>query len=772
MNYREWNLALGSNFFNEANKDVEQWIFVDLELISDIYQNTHPNAQNEEALKSFIEALRVGLISNNGQPIGNPTRTAMMLRGAWRRYESHNVLHNEHFQNPTETIIPPYFAFLCGVSLAYSLDPAWTVGLKKLGLNYDVQDQIDLWEDLQKWANRDRNGHFGRWFLRRWNENVGEGIVAAQHMIRPEDKRRLHRIFIEENWDPNVPVADELLTEALSQRADIHYIAQNLFNSDRRPSLMMRIQQELKNWNGTYQPSHLEQPVRRVSTQILRTLSVNNRTRQVESYGSRFLLSEEDFDGDGGVYEVSLAIAENGEPEILEGYKKELFGRNWTKPVPGLLLNKRNITVNGRAVRNPTCNLYIFIEQWGQFCQTDAYYKGQKAICLCSQIIEVSDVLTDFVPLGINLDGWKAYQGKLKNDSRFSSHGNFIPVGPVGGIIIGQNNENNFRAKNWNFWHEALPKLQINESFESVSCNGKELEQDADGLVAFTNDNFGLANIKVVTEGGTRDLVVHSIPRVENTRSTLLVTQNREYKLGEVSGYRGGWLEDPIFLNVEDYPLSPSITPLESMTGIWLGAVPGQYAKGNRPNNWEAVWLLSQKKVFLLQENVTPSLERVGDLRSQRSWRDAILEENLWAPSFNEKWLSRWQEYETAASGLRFAPSKLRTEFTWVLIGESLNQCEFYEPGQQFPEWTVYWAVSKINRPQLWWRGQWSNQQGSETKIPVKAEPTNQECLAALQWMNDNSQRISPKNPNSAEPLKKILNLCKEIVSEGANYGN
>ena len=141
MDYKEWNNAIASHFFNEKMAGKEVLLFVNKETIRDL------GSSRKTSFKDFMKAIKDEAEVKNG----NICRRALQLYKGWREAD---------FE------YPPYIAFLAFFVLASTIEgnfdqkayyPRYWKLLKssRQGTPRGFHEMHKLWEDLQKWS-RDR----------------------------------------------------------------------------------------------------------------------------------------------------------------------------------------------------------------------------------------------------------------------------------------------------------------------------------------------------------------------------------------------------------------------------------------------------------------------------------------------------------------------------------------------------------------------------------------------------------------------------------------
>ena len=165
--YVAWNDALAAHFFRPAAADQAVYLFVTEELVAELGR---PLGGGVEA---FVAAVRAG---PPGVTRAGHCQRALQIAANWRR---------------TGRKYPPYIAYLALFVLAGGHEGEFAphayyprlwdlLGEPGTGQPPSFDRMFELWDDLEQWCVRDRNGELGAFQARIVGEWVHVGLPLAQ----------------------------------------------------------------------------------------------------------------------------------------------------------------------------------------------------------------------------------------------------------------------------------------------------------------------------------------------------------------------------------------------------------------------------------------------------------------------------------------------------------------------------------------------------------------------------------------------------------------
>jgi hypothetical protein len=201
--YLAWNNALAARFFRPEAAGQQVYLFVTEDAIEEVGRPLGGGVDD------FIAALRAG-------PPG-VTRTghcqrALQVAERWRS---------------RDTSYPPYLAYLGLFVLAGGhegdFDPRsyyprlWELlGEPDAGTPPSFDRMQELWDDLERWSVRDRQGQLGIFEARIVSGKIHIGLPLGQTVLTEAERQVLPRIFADAGLDPDCPPSDRELRRALA----------------------------------------------------------------------------------------------------------------------------------------------------------------------------------------------------------------------------------------------------------------------------------------------------------------------------------------------------------------------------------------------------------------------------------------------------------------------------------------------------------------------------------------------------------------------------
>lgn len=269
--YLEWNDRLAAHFFNPEVAGRAVYLYVNNDLIAEIGKSfgAHPD--------DFIAAVQDGppWVSHGGL-----CQRALQATENWR---SRNLL------------FPPYVAYLCLFVLAAGADGefaphAYYPRLRRL-LGYSegsmlpsFDRMVELWDDLERWTNKDKAGALGLFEARIAGNWFHVGLPIAQTILTEHERRSLPRIFFQAGLDPtSTPPAAELARALRTHGTDdLRPRTLNLLSThadeESYTVLLETVAEELMEWDG-----HVDEATPMPATTTVRSFAVARLCMTVDS---------------------------------------------------------------------------------------------------------------------------------------------------------------------------------------------------------------------------------------------------------------------------------------------------------------------------------------------------------------------------------------------------------------------------------------------------------------------------------------------------------
>lgn len=242
--YLEWNSKLAAHFFHSEMAEKPVHLYATKELIAGLGIGSSDD---------FIAAVKVG-------PSWTQTYSGICQK-------AHHCFQNWRLGSYKD--FPPYIAYLVLFVLAageegnfprHAYYPRlWKLlGEDREGTPPSFDRMWDLWDDLEKWANQDKQGRVGIFNSYIAGKRFHIGLPIAQTILTEDERKSLPTIFAEAHIEPATPSSDAELAELL-QRYGKAYLRTRTLSLLTRPKdetdfyevLIETIQEELANWDGT-----------------------------------------------------------------------------------------------------------------------------------------------------------------------------------------------------------------------------------------------------------------------------------------------------------------------------------------------------------------------------------------------------------------------------------------------------------------------------------------------------------------------------------------
>jgi hypothetical protein len=245
MNYQDWNNQIAAHFFHPDMAGKNVYLYVNQELISSIGQ------KDKVSLTDFINAIKTG------------------RRAKW---QSEGLCKDAlwSMKKLTSDKYPSYIGYLALFVLAAGVDGefathAYYPRLRELlgepipkGTYPNFGEIWHLWQDLERWANKEKSGELGIFTCRSVGRQKHIGLPLAQALLSEEDRRLLPDIFADANLDPMTSPEQEEIGSLVIKHGRNHLLNRTLRllqeansnTNDVRQALLEIIIDELNDWDG------------------------------------------------------------------------------------------------------------------------------------------------------------------------------------------------------------------------------------------------------------------------------------------------------------------------------------------------------------------------------------------------------------------------------------------------------------------------------------------------------------------------------------------
>jgi hypothetical protein len=201
LDYITWNHRLAANFFGPEHEGSRVFLYVTPDVLTEI-------ARFQNAVDDFVAAVKAGPPGITRQGL---CQRALQTLDRW--YDRGGF--------------PPYIGYLSFFVLAAGLEgdfapTAYYPRLRRLlgeeptaGQYPSFHRMLDLWDDLERWANEDKAGSLGIFRSDIAGNWIHVGLPIAQTILTEHERKVLPKIFARAGLDPTSAPPAEALAKAL-----------------------------------------------------------------------------------------------------------------------------------------------------------------------------------------------------------------------------------------------------------------------------------------------------------------------------------------------------------------------------------------------------------------------------------------------------------------------------------------------------------------------------------------------------------------------------
>jgi hypothetical protein len=670
VQYLAWNDRLAAYFFkpDAAGKRVH------LSVVSSVIEDIGPSANDSR--DDFVTAIKAGPPWVTRQGICQKALQSMV---DWRRRDLQ---------------YPPYVGYLAFFVLAAGLEGdfaphAYYPRLRTLldegpaaGQYPSFDRMLELWDDLERWANEDKLGELGQFQTDIAGGWINVGIPVAQVILSEQERQRLNTIFAEAGLDPTSSPSDEQFAALLLARGQHRLRPRTLQllqtptqgNADIRDLLVSTALEELREWDGQFiaEDGH--------EAQIYSTLRLCGR---VDRIGRRVQFairckSSHDIPDEGIVLSLAGVSERLKCLDYVMGWSSELMLEG-----SGATLDPTRIDwlagCSGRAedlgwrFRLPASEVRVFEDGSANsipgIVEVPRLQKDRPFYLTCnSNAVDAIEGwgksgCKDFVDLGIQSGlpiGWRLYysSGAVSDGlvrKRFPS----LAFNSTVRVYF----ENGVRSTSNQYFTFGLPQLVVDGDIldAGVFCEATRLQAQQDGRYFIPDAAISPGRLSI--EVKSEDSVL--------TRRSLFVSDHVPTsggydfagdRFGRIRGHQNGV---PFVAGAAAACTAPPYNgfflsvPKSRKRRIFIGRVPGQIVSlgaGERPDGWDPVWaILMQRRngsaIFCGSDlkNSAPMPRHLGERRSLQDWKQVLWHRRKRIdppehPVLKELWLSYQEE--------------------------------------------------------------------------------------------------------------------------------
>jgi len=672
MNYTDWNHKILNRFFTPDNEGKRVFLAVTKELIEEI--------GGPGGIQDFIVAVKTGPSAGSTSRLGLCARI-LKATEEWRQQGSLEV--------------PPYIATLGLFVLAASFDKEEefkSYGYHKrlrelLGEPEDNQpiskfyDCIEIWDDLEKWANVDRSGELGTFRVEFSGKWMYVGVPISQTLLTEKEKALLPDVFAAAGLDPGIQYSDEHLAREVSRFGIGHLLRRTinrLKGSDQtepefRHLLIEQVHDELENFETSWVASNTSNGVRCRRPRPMRLL-VNLHYDPIAQVAQTKLI----FDARSFEDTTSFSLYALGAKKTFTVKAEQ---NSWSYPVnseKGVVQATEFNWQNGERFQIDTYGIE-FIFAGGDFRVFEAKTDGVGYLLECARLpprgpfwLAVSERSSELVHWGASCcEGWQelAISDGLPRGWRFFRADRalstsaiekkypalslpiFAKILLVGGLKLGRANR---------YLGSCPPALSAQTPPEEfvLTCNGERISLDAFPASVPS---------ELLRERNIIELYPQSDPERARRISFYLIGSDSigwktgiEYGRSSAGGsvfQENGPLISGALVAGAEVPPYPLQDTFERESLILLGKYPGQIAQGKSPVGWDPVWAVSKgrnRRVFFCGdsvENCAPIKRSQEDRKAIRRWKEVIYNERKTIqPPRHRRLAGLWSQYISVAS--------------------------------------------------------------------------------------------------------------------------
>jgi hypothetical protein len=674
MQYLGWNDLLAAQFFKPEAAGKRVHLCVTSSVIEEL------GGPINNARLDFVAAIKAGPPWVTRQGV---CQKALQSMSDWRE---------------RQLVYPPYVGYLSFFVLAAGLEGdfaahAYYPRLRTLldeapasGQYPSFNRMLELWDDLERWANEDKRGELGEFRADIAGGWINVGLPVAQVILTEQERQRLHTIFAEAALDPTSSPSDEQLAGILLARGHHRLRPRTLHlledaasgSSEVRDLLISTALDELAEWDGQFSAdgdhdSQIYSPLRLCGrlNRVAKRLQFSLRCKSKHTIPEEGLVlrlegqepalkcmeymmgwsTELTLDGGTEVFDparIDWSAGAWGESEAsdwkfrLAASDVRIFEDGSTDAIPGIVEVPRlptqrqfYLVCHGRARDT--------IERWG------------RAQC------------RDFVDLGVESGlptGWSLFHAAAANsDELIRKDFPALAFNSTVRVYF----KDGVRSTRNQYFSFGLPQLVVDGGNETtqVFCGNTRLEAGEDGRYSVPGS--------IVIPGRLSIEVRHD--ETVLTRRSLFVCD--EAPVPEACNFQGDRFGQPFIQSEDNEPFvagaaaSFEAPPYDVVflpgindqgRRIFVGRVPGQIVSlsaGERPQGWNPVWAILMHRngstVFCgtgLPES-TPIAGRVGDERQIREWKRVLWHRRKRiAPPSHESLKRLWLSYQEEAGKL------------------------------------------------------------------------------------------------------------------------
>jgi hypothetical protein len=669
--YLSWNSALAKHFFNPelAGRRVV------LNASDGVLEDVGRRAALDPA--TFVRAVKAGVPWGESQGL---CYRALDAAADWRA-------------KPLE--YPPYLAALClfvlavGIELAGRASFAYYPRLRHLlgededaGQPTGFTKMSDLWDDLEVWSNRDKQGELGSFEVLFGGNQPHVSIPKGQSLLTEPERASLAAIFDEEQLDPASNPPDEQLLRAVVRRGAGRVrprtmeVARGEAGGELRDVLAQLVAEELSEWDGLPAPG--DERSGGVTGGLRLQLDLDEIAGQART-GLRCVVAraatfpESGFLLEGEQFPVRLLAVEQAPSwssllvDPATGVPADASELNWCA--------RAQLVVEGHGIfRMRGADLRVFVSglHFGLPGLVEVSGVPDAGDCVLACVARAEDKLTKWlqgacekwerIAISRGLpEGWRLWRvvglRSGYSDAPFDEllQNRALRIGLEGGLRIGRGHE---------YFAFALPTILISDLPDlEVSCDGGELAPLGAGRYSLVPSRAGdcVVTITVLSGNSRRRVDIHV---VESYAWAFGPSEQGLDRFGEEVNTRAA--VTGVLVNSEtaepcDFQPRPesALGDLRKYRNLsFIGRRPNEFSHWPEqpiPDKWQPVWAVEVRRRGLLlyvgsePENEEPVAAPVST-PATGTWREFLLRNRKKIEQPSNRRLARlWRSYLQAA---------------------------------------------------------------------------------------------------------------------------
>lgn len=246
MDYLAWNDIIASHVFRSEMAERSVYLYITDKLIAELGQSRGVDFQD------FIEAVKTG------PPWVTRQGLCMKALQSYTEWRQRGLYY------------PPYIGYLALFVLAGGIEGDFATHsyyprLRTLldeepttGQYPSFHRMWEIWEDLEKWSNEDKDGELGIFNTNSVGNRNHIGLPLAQTLLTEEERHALPTIFATADLEPTSLPSEQAIAFLLAKRGHKHLRKRTLRlleetsdSNELCQALLERIIDELRGWDGT-----------------------------------------------------------------------------------------------------------------------------------------------------------------------------------------------------------------------------------------------------------------------------------------------------------------------------------------------------------------------------------------------------------------------------------------------------------------------------------------------------------------------------------------